>query len=321
MPLALALFTGSLDSMLAVRALREQGFEVEAMHVRTVFGCGRGDAESAAEILGIPLVTLEVGDDYLDVFRRPRFGFRKGLKSFCVDCRIHICRMARRRMDEIGASLIISGEVLGQRSPGQRHKDLEVIAHHSGLEGRLLRPLSAQLLPETEMESAGLVDRGRLFAFHGSGRRELIALAERWGFSPIPPPSNGCAAAQKQFALSLGDLLAHQPDARREDFELLRIGRHFRVGGRTKIVLGRNEAENALLRQFAEKPEMERIVFLEPNNFSGPSAMVAGEITENAIREAAGLMAKKIRPKGGDPAKITVRDGVGRVSDLSLSEG
>jgi tRNA-specific 2-thiouridylase len=289
MPLALALFTGSLDSMLAVRALQEQGFEVEAIHLRTFFGCGHAEAESAAESLSIPLTTLDVGDDYLDVFRRPRFGFGEA-KNPCIDCRVYLCRLAYRQMQKIDASLVISGEILGQRPQGQKRKDLEIIAHHSGLEDRLLRPLSAQLLPETAAERAGLVDRRRLFGFHGSGRRELVELAKRWRFPLIPSPSGGCAAAQQRLKACLRDLLEHDPAARREEFELLRIGRHFRFDGRTKIVLGRNETENLLLRQSAAKYQASLAIFLEPKNFTGPSALLVGPHAEKAIRSAGGLM-------------------------------
>jgi tRNA-uridine 2-sulfurtransferase len=307
---ALALFNGSLDSMLAVRAIQSQGIEVVGFHVRTLFGCGHGNAENAAEILGIPLVTRDVGEDSLDVFRRPRFGFGRE-KRPCVDCRIHICRMASLEMQDLGANFAVSGEILGQRSPGQRRKDLEVIARHSGMEGRLIRPLSALLLPETDAERTRFVDRSGLFSFHGSGRRELLALARRWNFSHIPAPSSACPAAHKPFAAALADLLAHEPNASRADFELLRIGRHVRFDGRTKIVLGRNDAENSRLRQFAERhfaktQRSPSIVLLEPENYAGPSAIVVGNLSDAAIEEAARRIAQ---PKNAENSKILVLDG------------
>jgi tRNA-uridine 2-sulfurtransferase len=306
MPLALALFTGSLDSILAVRTLQEQGIEVLALHVRTLFGCGHGDAGIAAKSLGIRLDEFEVEDDYLDVFRRPRFGRGPRITSR-IDCRIHIFRMAYRRMEELGAELAISGEILGQRPAGQKRKDLEVIAHHSGLAGHLLRPLSAKLLPETEIERAGVVDRRRLFGFHGAGRRELIELANQWGISTIPPRSNGCAAMQGESARRLHDLLLHQPNARREDFELLRVGLYLRLDGRTKIVLGRSEAENERLKQIFDRFEVPQIALLEPKNFSGPSALVVGENNEAAIDQAGKMMLKKSRLADGETAEIIVR--------------
>jgi hypothetical protein len=299
--------------MLAVRAIQEQGIKVLGFHVRTLFDCGHGSPEKAAEMLGISLVTLDVGDDYIDVFRRPRFGFGNR-KNPCVDCRVHIFRMASLKMQELRASVAVSGEILGQRSPGQRRKDLEVISRHSGMEGRLLRPLSALLLPETDAERNHLVDRRRFFGFHGSGRRELIALAKRWNFSYFPAPSQGCIAAQVHFAAALAELLAHEPNACRADFELLRMGRHVRFDERTKIVLGRNDFENTLLCQFAErmfveKPQRLSLVLLEPGNYAGPSAIVVGNSSGAAIEEAARRIA---HPKELEKSEIVVRNGGAR---------
>jgi hypothetical protein len=289
--------------MLAVRVIQEQGIGVEAIYVRTLFDCGHAEVEKTAESLGVPLVTLDAADDYLDVFRKPRFGFGKA-KNPCVDCRIHLCRMACRRMQETGASFVISGEVLGQRSPGQRRKDLEAIAHHSGLGDRLLRPLSAKLLPETEAQREGTVERSRLFAFHGGGRRELIELAKRWRFPFIPESSGGCPASRKPLSATIRDLLDHRPDARREEFELLRVGRHFRLDEKTKIILGRNEAENDVLKRFAAKIGPERAAFFEPKNFTGPSAMAVGPLSERAICCAAELIGRYGRLKDNGTVAI-----------------
>jgi tRNA-uridine 2-sulfurtransferase len=308
MPRAIVLFTGSLDAMLAARALLDQGCEIEALHFRTLWGCGRGEVEKAANSLGIPLITRDVGDDYLDILRRPRFGFGPA-KNPCIDCRIHLFRMAAAYLRETKADLIASGEILGQRPIGQRRKDLEVIAYHSGVGERLLRPLSAKLLPETAVERSGLVDRSRLFAFHGSGRRELIELAKQWRFPYLPPPSAGCPAAQKPLAALLRDLLDHHPDACRADFEMLRFGRHYRIDERTKLVLGRQKVENLYLRQLAEKCEAERVIFLEPKTFFGPSAVLRGENPETALPIAAGMLINDSDAQNGSSAEFLVRKG------------
>jgi hypothetical protein len=306
MPRAIVLFTGSLDAMLATRALLDQGCEIEALHIRTLWGCGRGEAEKAANSLGIPLINRDVGDDYLDILRRPRFGFGPA-KNPCIDCRIHLFRMAAEYMRETKADLIASGEILGQRPIGQRRKDLDVIAHHTGVGERLLRPLSAKLLPETAVERSGLVDRSRLFAFHGSGRRELIELAKQWRFPYLPPPSAGCPAAQKPLAALVRDLLDHHPDACRADFEMLRFGRHYRIDECTKFILGRQEAENLHLRQLAEKCEAGKVIFLEPKNFFGPSAILRGENAENALSKASRMLMNASGAQIGSSAEFFVR--------------
>ena len=168
MPRAVALFSGGLDSTLAVRIVAEQGFAVHALHVRTLSVGGGSQAEEAAASLGIALTVLPVGDDYLDLVRRPRFGYGRGMNP-CIDCRIYMCRMAKRLMEELGAEMVVSGEVLGQRPMSQRRQDLLAIAKHSGLGNRLLRPLSAQLLPPTLPETQGLVDRDASMASPARG--------------------------------------------------------------------------------------------------------------------------------------------------------
>ena len=290
--------------MLAVRIVEEQGFVVHALHVRTLSDCGRGQAEQVAASLGIALTILPVGDDYLDLVRRPRFGYGRGMNP-CIDCRIYMCRMAKRLMGELGAEMVVSGEVLGQRPMSQKRPDLLAIAKHSGLADRLLRPLSAQLLPPTLPESQGLVDRARLYRFTGTGRRPLIELAQRFGISAIPPLSSGCILADRAMAARLRDLLRYRPDASRWDFELARRGRHFRYSDTTKIVLGRRAEEDAWLQSVAEQEHPTTTALLVPENFQGPTALLIGTVDDAAVQFAGALML--LRCRQFDPAHAQVR--------------
>ena len=154
---AIALLSGGLDSMLAVRVMLEQGIEVEAVNFQTIFTCCRETAAQAAHELGVPLTIISQRDDYLELIRKPRYGYGKGANP-CVDCRIYMFELARQLADERDAELVVSGEVLGQRPMSQKRRDLGIIAHQSGLEDRLLRPLSARLLPPTRAERAGMVE-------------------------------------------------------------------------------------------------------------------------------------------------------------------
>jgi hypothetical protein len=54
--------------------------------------------------------------------------------------------------------------------------------------------------------------------------------------------------------------------------ELLTLGRHFRIGPATKIVLGRNELENLMLEGHAQAG----YTCLRPK-FAGPAALLVGE--------------------------------------------
>src|SRR5262245_46437463 len=182
---AIALLSGGLDSRLAIRIVQEQGIEIEALNFRTIFGCCKDEAGQAAQELGIRLTVVGMDDRYLDIIKRPRYGYGKGINP-CVDCRIYLFEIARRFMEQTGSSFVISGEVIGQRPMSQKRRDLDIIARDAGLEELLLRPLSAKLMPPTLPERLGLVDRERLYGIEGRSRKELIELARQFGFTDIP---------------------------------------------------------------------------------------------------------------------------------------
>ena len=302
MPKAVVLFSGGLDSSLAVRIMQQQGWEVEALHIRLMFDKPRGDLARCAEQLGVPLVTMPVEDDYIEIIRRPRFGYGKAVNP-CIDCRIYMCRLARRRMVETGACLVVSGELVGQRPSSQKRRDLDLIEIYSGLEGRLLRPLSAKLLPPTIPEQEGLLDREKLYDFQGRGRGALIELAQRLGIRHIPTPSPGCRLTDLSFAPRVRDLLQHDPQAGRPDFELLNFGRHIRLDPEHKVVLGRNASENQAIRSLAEQYRPSRWTLLDPVDFMGPLAILIGSEMPQAVQKAAELVARY----GDCPALGTVR--------------
>jgi hypothetical protein len=289
MPLAVALFSGGLDSMLAVRVVQVQGLRVHALYVRTLFQCCQTPAARAASELGVPLTIAPADDDYIERIRRPAYGYGKAVNP-CIDCRIAMFRVGKRLMDEIGAQMVVSGEILGQRPMSQKRLDLAVIARDSGLEGQLLRPLSAKLLPPTAVELAGLVDRNRLYAMHGRSRKPLLDLAGQLGIvAKSFGSSAGCALAQRSFAPRVRDLMEFSPRAGRWDFELLRVGRHARIDPETKLVLGRNEAENGAIEGFFRRPDARFSALICPHEFDGPHALVIGPIPE-AMLELAGAL-------------------------------
>ena len=195
---AFALLSGGLDSMLAIRLMQQQDIEVEGLNFKTIFTCCQDQAGQAARQLGIQLTVVGQDDDYLELIKKPQFGYGRGANP-CVDCRIYMFQIAKTYMEQTDAQFIVSGEVVGQRPMSQKRRDLNVISHHSELDDRLLRPLSAKLLPPTWPEREGLVDRQQLFDFSGRGRKGLIALAKRFGFKEIPSPSTGCALTETRL--------------------------------------------------------------------------------------------------------------------------
>ncbi len=299
----IALFSGGLDSMLAVRIMQEQGIEVEVLNFKTIFTCCQDQAGQAARDLGVQLTVLATEDDYLDLVKYPVFGYGKGANP-CVDCRIYMFQRAKRYMEQSGAQFIISGEVVGQRPMSQKKRDLEVISFHSHLEDLLLRPLSAKLLPPTLPERKGWVDRTRLYGIKGRGRRELIALGKQYGLKDIPTPSTGCALTETLFAKKVHDLINFEPDARRWDFELLKLGRHFRCDEHTKVIVGRNDAENMQLDYMYRLPESSASAMLNPENFMGPRVLVIGLPTSATLAFATGMLLRYSKHYDPDNALI-----------------
>ena len=304
---SVVLLSGGLDSMLAVRIMQEQGINVEALNFKTVFTCCQDRSAQTARDLGVRLTVVGQEDDYLDLVKEPQFGRGKGANP-CVDCRIYMFEKAKRFMHQIGADFIVSGEVAGQRPMSQKRRDLDRIAYHSDLEDLLLRPLSAKWLRPTLPERKGWVDREKLYAIEGRSRKRLIALAKKYGLKEIPTPSTGCSLTEPKFSKKVFDLFGAPGESRRWDFELLKIGRHFRLDSQTKVVLGREEAENGQLLYAHQLPDAASTAAISPENFVGPQALLIGPRTDEAIAFAASLIMRYSRDYDADNALVRVDD-------------
>lgn len=283
---ALALLSGGLDSTLAVKLLLERGIDVEAVNFVTPFclcrkgGCG---ASEAAKAFNIPLKVVSVGKQYLDVVRNPKFGYGKNMNP-CVDCRIFMLKRAKRYAEEIGATFIFTGEVLGQRPMSQHRKAFELIEREAGLKGKIVRPLSSKLLPKTEAEKAGIIDGKALLDISGRSRKKQIELTKRFNTVNYPCASGGCLLTYGEFANKLRDLFEHKKRVFPKDVNLLKIGRRFRFG-KNKIIVGRNEHENPILRGAKHANDY----FFEVPNCGSPISILQGPKTKAAIEKAAGL--------------------------------
>ena len=285
---ALALLSGGLDSTLAVKLLLDQGIEVEAVNFVTPFclcrrgGCG---AYEVAKSLGIPLKTINLGKDYLKVVRKPKFGYGRAINP-CIDCRILMFKKAKEYAEKIGATFIVTGEVLDERPMSQHKRALRIIETEAGLNGKILRPLSARLLPLTEPEVKGLVDRNRLLNIRGRSRKRQFELAKKLGLKAYACPSGGCLLTYKEFAAKLKDLFEHKKRISLKDIQLLKVGRHFRFG-ENKIIVGRNEGENMVLLKLKTKKDF----FFEAQGCGSPITLLQGPKTTQAILKAAELTA------------------------------
>jgi tRNA-uridine 2-sulfurtransferase len=301
---AVSLLSGGLDSILATELIRRQGIEVITFNVKTPFGIpkkdGSSEATQAADQLKVPLKILCVDQDYLRMLRKPKHGYGKNLNP-CVDCKIFILKKAKKYAKEIGAAFLFTGEVLGERPMSQHGPALKVIAEESGLKGRLLRPLSAKLLPETIAEKKGLVDRKLLLSIQGRSRKPQFELAKEYGITTYPSPAGGCLLTCEEYSKKLRDLFENKKHLSMEDIVLLRVGRHFRLG-KNKIIVGRNEAEN----KFLTTSKMRGDFYFELSEVVGPTTLLQGPKTKVAIETAAKLTASYSDAKSGE---VTVKFG------------
>ncbi len=279
---AIALLSGGLDSTLAVRIILDQGIDVEALKFTSPFcqcdNNGRCYSNEVAREFNIPIKTMAKGEEYLEIIKNPKHGYGSGINP-CIDCRIFILTKAREYAEITGADFVFTGEVLGQRPMSQHRKALEIIEREAGLEGKLLRPLCAKYLPETEAEKSGWVDRAMLLNIQGRGRREQFKLAKKYNINNFSCPAGGCLLTDKNFAGKIRDFLSYNEDITYSDIALLKIGRHFRWN-KNKIILGRNEQENDALKRIKNSNDL----FFEAAGCMSPSAILQGEANPDSVR-------------------------------------
>ena len=306
---AVMLLSGGLDSTLAARMMVDQGVELFALHFTSPFctcakaagnGCN-SQAQIVAEKMGIPIRTVSKGPEYLAIIRNPKHGRGAGMNP-CIDCRIFTLRKAREHMEQVGASFLVTGEVVGQRPMSQRFDAIRIIEKHSGCQGLVLRPLSAKHFEPTLAEREGWIDRERLLGIAGRSRKEQIRLARMWDVVDYPCPAGGCLLAEKSFSLKVRDLFDHCAAPDMADIRLLKVGRHFRLRDGRKAIVARNEEENRKLEALCRG---KMPVFIA-NGFSGPSIGIEpnhGEWPEDLLSR---LFTRYSKP--GTPPPFPVRE-------------
>jgi tRNA U34 2-thiouridine synthase MnmA/TrmU len=275
---AVALISGGLDSTLAARLMLEQGVELVGLYLSAPWGCcDKTKAMKVAGQLKIPFMVIKMNEEYLTVIRKPKYGYGSSMNP-CIYCRIYMFHKAKELMYQVGASFLVTGEVLGQRPMSQMPRSLQLIEEDSRLARLIVRPLSAKVLPATLPEEQGIVDRQRLCGITGRSRKPQMALAQKLGILDYPNPAGGCMLTDKQFGDRVRDLFEHQEEIDLEDMELLRLGRHFRFDRYTKLIVGRDEEENRTLEEYLAPGR----IFITPDDFAGPSVLLVGPPNDQA---------------------------------------
>jgi tRNA U34 2-thiouridine synthase MnmA/TrmU len=285
---ALVMLSGGLDSKLVVKLLEDLKVSMLGIHFNLPFGSGCCKQLCSWKFMqteGLPMKIMDctkgrLFKEYLNIIKKPKFGYGSGLNP-CIDCRIFMLKKAASLMKKYKASFIATGEVLGERPMSQHFKAMMLVEKESGLKGRLLRPLSAKLLAETIPEKKKWVDRSKLLDIQGRSRKKQIELANHYKIT-YPSPGGGCLLCEKEYAKKLIDLFKNQKEISPREIELLKLGRHFRIG-KSKIVVGRNLQENDALKKLAESLKAE--VF-ECKEVVGPTTLLIGKDKESRQKAA-----------------------------------
>ena len=280
---AVCLFSGGLDSILVVKILESQGIGVKAVMFVSPFFEDRslGNPASLIETVWekwqVSLEVVDLTEPYFPMLKSPPHGYGKNLNP-CIDCKILMLKEAKKLMEKTGARFIATGEVIGQRPMSQRRDTMRIIKRDSGLEGLLLRPLSAKLLPETIPEREGWVNRERLYDISGRSRARQMALAEKFKIREYPSPAGGCILTDPVLSKRIEYVLKEQIEIQAGDIALCRVGRHFVWDDGTHLIVARNQAENARLTSLAPRGQ----TLLKVRHFPGPLGLFFSRAPETA---------------------------------------
>jgi len=258
--------------------------------------------------LRVKVHKVKVDAGYFSMIRKPKHGYGANMNP-CLDCKIYMLRHAASFAKKRGFDFLATGEVLGERPFSQIRPLMFLIEKEAGLDGKIVRPLSGKLLPETEAERKGLIKREDMLAISGRNRKPQLALAKKFGIKDFPSPGGGCLLTDPAFAHKLRDFLKHSKALSWDDVELLRLGRHFRLG-KEKIIVGRRHGENLSLKNLARR---RRLPWMEVQGFMGPVTVVQGN-SKSLIQKAASLTVRYSDAPKGKPAKVALRKGKKKTS-------
>jgi tRNA U34 2-thiouridine synthase MnmA/TrmU len=297
---AIVLLSGGLDSTLAAKVLQEQGVDLIGVGFSSPF-YSHSRGEKASKWLKIPFIKRDISLKIWEIVKAPKHGYGKNMNP-CIDCHTLMLKEAKSLMGELRALFVATGEVLGERPMSQNRKALQLVAKEAGLEGLVLRPLSAKLLPETIPEKKGWVDREKLLEIEGRSRKVQMELAEEYGLKDYSTPAGGCLLTDPEFSKRLKNLLSRRKEADLEDVKLLKLGRHFFLDD-VWIVIPRNKRENLKLEELVREDDL----LIRVLGKGSPLTLVRGKTNSDVLREAALLTIRYSQARDDDKAQVEVK--------------
>lgn len=299
---ALALFSGGLDSALAIKLITNQGVEVIALNFVSHFFGGKNEkAEAMAKQLGVQLEYVDFSEKHIEMMKNPVYGRGKNMNP-CIDCHALMFKFAGELLKKYDADFLISGEVLGQRPMSQNYQALEKVKGLSKLDELIVRPLSAKLLPESKPEKDGLIDREKLLDIEGRSRKRQIEIAEQMGIIDYPTPAGGCLLTDPGYSKRLK--LIEQDELLSEEnskiFHLLKKGRFFRFEKGKYLFVGRMKEDNDEIVKYKDVGTF----FIRGKSVGGPYILGYGNLLEEQIEFAKNLFSRYCKFKGEKPIEI-----------------
>lgn len=301
-PKAVLLYSGGLDSILSCEALLRAGVELVCLRYRSIFYSHRSQPETYRP--ACQPVECDVSEEMVALLKAPRYGFGKNVNP-CLDCKQMMYGKAWQEAQRCGADFIATGEVLGQRPKSQRAEAFRQMEAGAGVEGLVVRPLSARLLPLTIPEKEGLIHRERFFGFRGRSRKPQMQLARQWGISGYPTPAGGCKLTDPNFAERVRTL-DRMGCLNVECLRLVRNGRLFPLGESPSycfVLVGRNHEDNERLLRDAPTEAL----MLELRGRPGPLAALVGPAGRGTLDEAKRLVIRYSRFHDLAPEEVCVR--------------
>lgn len=295
---ALAMISGGLDSILAAKLIKDQGIEVIGICYRSYF-FNESSAIKMTKQIDIPLEVVDFSEAHMEIVKNPKHGWGKNINP-CIDCHTMMMRYSGELLKKFNADFIITGEVLNQRPMSQNKQALNIVKKESGFSDKILRPLCAKNLPETQMEIDGMVDRERLLNISGRSRKVQMELAEKWGIKEYPSPAGGCRLTEPNYALKLKDALNFKANLDESEISLLRYGRHFRSEDGTKIIATRTADEAKEIKKYITDDYTE----FNTKNHSGSTIYIQGKAKNSDIELASAICVRY--SKGKDEENVEV---------------
>ncbi|WP_317311745.1 tRNA 4-thiouridine(8) synthase ThiI [Clostridium thermobutyricum] len=296
---ALAMVSGGLDSILAAKLIKDQGIEVIGVCFRSYF-FNEENARRMTKQIDIPLEVVDFSNEHFQMVKNPKHGWGKNMNP-CIDCHAMMMRYSGELLKKFDADFIITGEVLNQRPMSQNKQALGKVKAESGFADKILRPLCAQNLEETEMEKSGLVDRSKLLKISGRSRKPQMALAEEWGIKDYPSPAGGCRLTEPNFSLRLKETLQRQGDATPKEIELLRYGRHFVSEAGKTIIVTRTKEEGDAIKSLLSKED----TVMYPVSHNGAMVIISGDTSEEDIKLGAKIAGRYSKGKDEEAVEVS----------------